>query len=207
MSSLDPAMSVDQFDNGYWYVADLRELASRIRVPRASGLRKNELERQIRHFLIHGSLEAVKSQPVGKTGPRDLDVGLSLDLPVHHYTSSAQTKRFILAEALKLAPGLKKKSGVSYRLNRWREEQLATGREITYGDLVREFIALNDQDEFARIPHGRYINFIADYLQAEPGATRQAAIAAWHALKMMDVPKTYADWKQASAPAATRRAK
>jgi hypothetical protein len=57
---------------------------------------------------------------------------------------------------------------------------------------VRQYVALNAQDRFDRIPHGRYINFVADYLAAEPNADRAAAIRAWHTLKTMDVPKDYA---------------
>ena len=50
-------------------------------------------------------------------------------------------------------------------LNRWREEQLVKGVKLTYGDLVKEYIRLNQTDEpFAQIPHGRYINFLSDFL-------------------------------------------
>ena len=47
---------------------------------------------------------------------------------------------------------------------------------------------------FERIPHGRYINFITDFLEADKRATRAEAIAAWTALKALDVPKDYASW-------------
>ena len=52
---------------------------------------------------------------------------------------------------------------------------------------------------FEKVPHGRYINFVADFLAAEKGATRAAAIAAWTEVKKLDVPKDYASWVKARA--------
>ena len=66
-----------------------------------------------------------------------------------------------------MAPDVREKSGVWYRLNRWREEQITSGEHPTYGDLVRQYIALNKMQRFERIPHGRYINFVADFLEAD----------------------------------------
>ncbi len=86
-----------------------------------------------------------------------------------------------------------------YRLNRWREEQITSGRHPTYGDLVRQYIVLNKVERFEKVPHGRYINFVAEFLAAEKGATRAEAIAAWTELKKLDVPKDYASWVQARA--------
>ena len=91
-----------------------------------------------------------------------------------------------------------------YRLNRWREEQLIKGVKLTYGDLVEEYIRLNQTREpFAQIPHGRYINFISDFLAAEKGATREQAMRAWEKLKELDVPKNYRSWVK-SQPSKSR---
>ena len=61
----------------------------------------------------------------------------------------------------------------------------------------QEYIRLNTGEEpFEKIPHGRYINFLADYLENEPNAKRKDAIAAWKKLKNLDVPKTYKNWKK-----------
>jgi hypothetical protein len=46
---------------------------------------------------------------------------------------------------------------------------------------------------FERVPPGRYINFVADFLEADKG-TRAEAIAAWNELKELDVPKDYGSW-------------
>ena len=90
---------------------------------------------------------------------------------------------------------MKRKSGARYRLNRWREEQLANGVKITYGDLVKEYLRLNlTKEPFAQIPIDCYINFMSDFLAAERGATRQQALRAWKKLKKLDAPKNYRSW-------------
>ncbi|MGV6818245.1 MAG: hypothetical protein ACWA44_13380 [Thiotrichales bacterium] len=99
-----------------------------------------------------------------------------------------------MAEALKLCPDLPKKSGVWYWTNRWREEQLNKKRAITYLDLIKHFIELSIQDErLPQIPSARFNNFITDFIAAGAGS-REEAIAAWEALKKLDIPKNYAAW-------------
>jgi hypothetical protein len=141
-----------------------------------------------------GARAAPTKRPLTKTGVKDLERGLSLALPIENYTSSKETKDFIRRQATKLAADVKEKSGVWYRLNRWREEQVARGARPTYGDLVHRYVALNSVERFEKIPHGRWINFRAAFLAAEAGATHDDARAAWARLKKMDAPKTYAAW-------------
>ena len=65
---------------------------------------------------------------------------------------------------------------------------------ITYSDLVERYVELNQTEgSFTKIPHPRYINFLAEFL-ANENATREEGIKAWKQLKKMDVPKTYRDW-------------
>ena len=92
---------------------------------------------------------------------------------------------------------MKRKSGARYRLNRWREQQLWNGVRITYKDLIEEYVRLNQTSEpFAKVPHGRYINFVAAYHAANPEATRREVTAAWRKLKRLDIPKTYRAWSK-----------
>ena len=93
-----------------------------------------------------------------------------------------------------MAPEVRGKSGVWYRLNRWREEQITRGKRPRYRDLVRQYVALNETAQFEKIPHGRYINFVAEFRAAEKGSTHQEAVAAWSELKALRVPKDYASW-------------
>ena len=195
--ALSKSMTVAEFENGYWYATEVRKFAEEIGIPLAAKLRKDELEKAVISFLSTGKIENLTKRNLSKSGVRDIEIGLSLDLPVVNYTSNRETKDFIVGEARKIAPDLKRKSGARYRLNRWREEQLTVGAGITYRDLVNRYIELNGGDEpFAHIPHGRYVNFIADFLRHEEGTTRGEAISAWKELKAMDIPKTYEAWKK-----------
>lgn len=196
---LSPAMTLRQFEHGYWYTDDLRDFARQIGIPETTKLRKDEIERAVVAFLRTGILTLPTKRALRKTGTKDLEHGLSLNLRIQHYTSNRATKDFIVREAGKAAPDVREKSGVWYRLNRWREEHITNGSRPTYGDLVRQYIILNRMERFARIPHGRYINFVADFLAAEKGATRAQAIAAWRKLKRLDVSKDYASWVKARA--------
>ena len=63
----------------------------------------------------------------------------------------------------------------------------------------REYIVLNKMPRFEKVPHDRYINFVADFLEADKGATRAEAIAAWKELKELDVPKNYVSWVRVRA--------
>jgi carboxylesterase type B len=196
---LSTAMTLTQFDNGYWYAAELKEFAKTLGIPFANKLRKDELETAIKYLLKTGKktgkIKSPTKRSLSTAGPKDVESGLSLDLPVMVYTSNKETKAFLHQEAQKLAPGLKRKSGARYRLNRWREEQLVKGVKLTYGDLVKEYVRLNQtQEPFAQIPQGRYINFMSDFLAAEKGATREQAIKAWEQLKTLDIPKNYRSW-------------
>jgi hypothetical protein len=155
---------------------------------RAQGVCKNV-------FLKAGKIESPTKRRLSASGTKDVEQGLSLRLPVAVYTNDKETKEFLEREAQKLVPGLKRKSGVRYRLNRWREEQLVKGVKLTYGDLVKEYVRLNlTKEPFAQIPVGRSINFMSDFLAGERGATREQALRAWKKLKKLDVPKNYRSW-------------
>lgn len=195
--NLSATMTLSEFENGYWYVDELKDFGCQIGIPGARKLRKDELERAIVAFLRTGKAKLPTKRALRKTGVKDLEHGLSLNLRIEHYTSNRKTKDFIVQHAKKSAPGMREKSGVWYRLNRWREEQIIKGNHVTYGDLVQQYIALNKVERFDKVPHGRYINFVAEFLATEKGTTRADAIAAWAELKTMDVPKNYTSWVKA----------
>ncbi len=194
---LSTRMTLEQFDNGYWYAVELKAFARKIGIPSSSVLRKDELEKAIKHFLKTGKKSTRVRRNLEKKVSKDVHRGLTLRLPVVNYTNDPETKDFIVREAKKIDPDFRERSGARYRLNRWREEQLSKGRRIVYGDLVREFVSLNKPDrKYERIASGRYINFLSDYLDKVPNATMQEAIAAWNELKTKNVPKTFAGWKK-----------
>lgn len=188
-----------EFDNGYWYADEIKAFAKQIGIAHSSMLRKDELEQLIKHFLRTGQLKNSNRKNIVKTGTKDLDIGLTTSLPIIHYTSNKQTKNFIETEAQKIVPDLTIKAGVWYRLNRWRDEQTTIDKKITYGDLVKKFVALNQKGgKFEKVAVGRYINFLSDFLANEKGTTRQQAIKEWKTLKTLDIEKNYKSWKQHS---------
>ena len=198
-NALSPTMTVRDFVNGYWYLGQLKDFAVRIGIPSAKKLRKDELEKAIVMFLRTGNAALPTERSLRKTGVKDVERGLNLKLRIENYTSNRETKDFIVEQARVMAPDIREKSGVWYRLNRWREEQITSGAPPTYGDLVRKYVALNRMQRFERIPYACYINFVADFLEADKRATRAEAIAAWAELKRLDVPKDYVSWVKARA--------
>src|SRR6185295_16685451 len=145
-----------------------------------------------KHFLRTGQIKNPTRKTLSKSGVRDVERGLSLKLPVVNYTNDREKKDFIVQEALKIAPKLKRKSGARYRLNRWRERQIDKGIKITYRDVVREYVRLNQvEGSFPQVhvPSGRYVYFLSDFLAGEKNPTRANALKAWQQLKKADIPK------------------
>ena len=198
-NALSSTMTVRDFENGYWYLDQLKSFAERIGIPAAKKLRKDELETAIVAFLRTGTAALPTKRSLSKTGVKDVDRGLNLKLRIQNYTSNRETKNFIVAQARLMAPDVREKSGVWYRLNRWREEQITSCKHPTYGDLVRRYVALNKMPRFERIPIRCYCNFVADFLAADKKTTRAEVIAAWNELKKLDVPKDYVSWVRAQA--------
>jgi SAP domain-containing new25 len=50
---LSKSMTERQFDNGYWYAVEIKAFANEIGIPLASKLRKDELEKLIKHFFAN----------------------------------------------------------------------------------------------------------------------------------------------------------
>ena len=171
-------MTLREFENGYWYLEQLKNFAERIGIPAAKKLRKDELEKAIVAFLRTGKTASPTRRSLRKTGVKDVERGLNLKLRIQNYTSNRKTKDFIIEQAHPMAPEVREKSGVWYRLNRWREEQITNGRHPTYGDLVRQYIARNKMQRFERIPIACYCNFVADFLAIDKKAMRAEVIAA-----------------------------
>src|SRR5215471_16665941 len=107
-AKLSRSMTETEFDNGYWYADDLKKFAEKIGIPSANRLRKDELERAVKHFLRTGEAKSFAKRTMTKSGPRDIDLGLRLDLPVVHYISNRETKDFIEQQASKLEPGFRR---------------------------------------------------------------------------------------------------
>ena len=143
-------MTLRDFENGYWYIDELKNFAERIGIPAAKKLRKDELEEAIVAFLKTGIAALPTKRSPRKTGVKDVERGLNLKLRIQNYTSNRETKDFIVEQTRLMAPDVREKSGVWYRLNRWREEQITSGEHPTYGDLVGQYIVLNKMQRLER---------------------------------------------------------
>src|SRR3989441_12511408 len=99
-TKLSKSMTVEQFDNGYWYALEIKAFAVDIGIPAASKLRKDELEELIKHFLRTGSIRNPTRKTLSRSGVRDVERGLRLKLPVVNFTNDRATKDLIVKATL-----------------------------------------------------------------------------------------------------------
>uniref|UniRef100_UPI0036D86C97 hypothetical protein n=1 Tax=Photorhabdus sp. RM322S TaxID=3342825 RepID=UPI0036D86C97 len=196
MSKLHKGMSQEAFENGYFYVAELRQFAKSLGIT-PNNLKKNELELHIRsHLFGHsGDLPIAIPNKRDRVG-RDL---LTLKSLVINYVSDRQTKDFLLEQVNSQYGPLEDKSGQWYWLNHWRKAQIANNNHITYGDLIEHLASLKRQEgRLSQIPSARLNNFISDFI-ADPenaGKGKKQALEIWRELKEKNLPKTYLAYKQ-----------
>lgn len=192
-------MTLDQFNNGYWYAKDLKQFAKKIGIRNSSKLRKDELEKIIKYYLKTGKVLEINSKGPKTIAAKDSNIGLNADLPIIRFTNNKETWDFLDKQAKKIDPSFKRRQGTKYRLNRWREEQIEKNKPITYGDLAKAYVEINNSKEpRERIQGTYYMYFLEDYMKNESNATREEGLKAWHKLKQMNIPKTYEDWKKAT---------
>ena len=193
-TKLTSKTSLREFDNNYWYALDLKVFAKTIGIKRSNKLRKDQLEKIIKDYLSTGLIVETEIKTNKARNIKDYENSpLDMSTLVKNYCSNKITKTFILDEAKRIQSDLPKKSGVWYWINRWREDQLET-KEITYGDIIYQFIELsNKKDRLPRIPSTKFNNFITDFLSTNEG-DRSEAIAAWEQLKESNVPKSFEAW-------------
>lgn len=196
MSALHRGMSVEEFDNGYFYAADLKAFARKVGIP-VGNFRKIELEDLIRQFLRTGMVPDRKPVMPRKTGQaRDK---LKSDTVVANYVDDRKTKTFLLELVHTEAPGLDRKSGQWYWLNDWRRKKQEARARFTYGDLAGHLRELmQTEGRLPQIPSARMNNFITDF-RADPanaGIPRKDVLEAWNWLKAQPGPKTYAEYRR-----------
>ena len=186
-------MTIKEFENKYWYMSELKELAKSLKIPFDSKIRKEQLEEMISQFLQTGIVSKKNSSKIKSCNVDILDLNSFVD----NFRNTKETWKFINTEMDKRAPGLKIKSGAKYWLNRWIENKLSHGEKITYNDVICEYIRLNKTEgKLPQIPSCKFNNFISDYLANEKNATRKDALEAWTMLKDMKVKKDYITWKK-----------
>jgi hypothetical protein len=91
--SLSPRMTLREFENGYWYLDQLKDFAGRIGIPSAKKLRKDELEKAIVAFLRTGTARLPTKRSLRRTGPKDVERGLHLKLRIENSLTSSKPIR------------------------------------------------------------------------------------------------------------------
>lgn len=193
--SLRPDMSVEEFDDGYFYAADLKRFAREVGVT-VGNRRKIELEALIREYLATGRVPS--SKPVlPRTAGQRRD-RLAPDVVVTNYVGDKSTKEFLLACVHAVAPGLKAKSGQWYWLNDWRREKQEAHARFTYRELANRLRELmQTEGRLPQIPSARMNNFITDFRDdpSSPAWSRGQLMEAWRWLKRQPGPNTYAEYR------------
>ncbi len=92
VDGLSLTMTLRDFENGYWYLEQLKNFAERIGIPAAKKLRKDELEKAIVTFLCTGKAALPTKRSLRRIGVKDVDCGLNLKLRIEHYTCNRETK-------------------------------------------------------------------------------------------------------------------
>src|SRR5688500_95628 len=113
-TKLTENITVEQFENGYWYAEEIKAFAKKIGIRNTTRLRKDQLEDLIKAFIRTGKIPSSTKKPAPPTLVKDHELGLKPALPIINYTSNKVTKQFIESEARKIRPNLKKKSGARY---------------------------------------------------------------------------------------------
>jgi hypothetical protein len=129
-----------------------------------------------------------------KEGPRDVDRGLQVDVPLVPYTSNKETKSFIEREASKIQPGFQRASGNVICSTPGEKNKLPRAARSLIATVTSRTALNADRRGPLQVEHGVYINFISDHMAENKGASHSDAVRAWHEVKVMDAPKTYAAW-------------
>lgn len=188
-------LSVEEFENKYWYMPQLRSLAKDLKINHKNNIRKDQLEEIIYNYLKYGKRPEVVIKPKKRA---ELDT-LALDSPVLNFKHDKKTWKFINNEMSIISPEIENKSGSKYWLARWREDKIENGIKITYSDLINEYIRLNTlKGKLPQIPSCKFNNFISDFLNNETGKNRTDALNAWNELKDLKIKKDYVSWKSAA---------
>ena len=191
MAKLHAAMSVEEFDDNYFYAAELKTFARQLGIA-VGRRRKLELEALIREFLRTGTAPLAQPEPDRRSGgSRDR---LAAESIVRAYVDDRRTKTFLRDLVHARVPQLKDKSGQWYWLNEWRRTQRRAGQRITYADLSNRLLELmRSEGRLPRIPAARFNNFVTDFWTdpSNKGKTRADAVAAWERIKSVPGPKTY----------------
>jgi hypothetical protein len=186
-------ISLEEFENNYWYSIQLKKFLKEIGLKNYGKLRKDEMESIIAKYIKYKEVEVNICKKIENN---KIDI-LDKNEYVENFKNTKETWDFIIKELLKKNSKIKLKSGSKYWVNRWREKQINDGHKIKYKDLINEFYRLNMvEGKLPQIPSTKMNNFLMDYLNNEKGSKRKDAMKEWEILKNLEIKKDYKSWKE-----------
>jgi hypothetical protein len=184
---LTPNLCAQIFKQYYWLKKELTDFCTQVGLSTAG--MKPEIVQRIYTFLETGK----RLNPVRQnTGALDSDKPITLNTPVVHYKNDPKTRDFFIKH---IGPHFT----FSARVNIFRKDALAQGKNITYGDLIAQWLeeyALR-KDKSIKLPIMKsceYNQFTRDYYVANPNAERKLVIAAWKQARTLVGQHTYQAW-------------
>jgi hypothetical protein len=192
---LTPQTSINVFRNHYWYLHELAAFCRQHGLA-ASG-QKHELVARIEAFLKTGRRDAAaRPRPRTKSAAAIRTDPLTLDTVVtDNFKCDAETRAFF-----KSAIG--DHFHFTAHLQQFRREQQRNGVRLTYGDLVREWLAEHERRKDPKYKstiarYWQYNQFVRDFMADKPrnaGKGISEAARAWNITRAHSGPHNYAEY-------------
>ena len=161
----------EEVDSYYWKKKELVTYCREKKLP-CSGS-KEALETRIKVYLRTGKVLSVATKK--KSSVRDSDKVITKKTLVNNYYNDSATRKFFVDHV-----------GSSFRFNKYLR-QYSDKKNIppglTYGDLIKgwEVFETKRKTGTVKIDHQfQYNQFMRDFFQNQPNATKSQAIAAWN---------------------------
>src|SRR5689334_9326201 len=106
---LSRSMTLEEFDNGYWYATELKAFAHALGIRGASAMRKDQLESAIRSLISgkRGAFDSAQPPRAAKNVPPDTARPLTMARRIVRYNNDRTTKDFLERQTKKLAPDVR----------------------------------------------------------------------------------------------------
>jgi len=192
---LTPQTSLEDFRDYYWYLNELVAFCRQHGL--ATSGQKLDLVARIEGYLrgerdaeTHSERTRKRSAAAIRSGPITLDTAVTDD-----YKCDAETRVFFKSM-------IGKHFHFTAHLQQFRREQQRMGVRLTYGDLVREWVA---EYERRKDPNYRssiarsweYNQFVRDFMGDKPrntGKEISEAAQAWNVIRVQSGPHTYVEY-------------
>jgi hypothetical protein len=203
---LTPRTSLRDFRNFYWYLDELVEFCRQHGLPSTG--QKLEIVARIESFLKTGKAAAAPRprKPATRQGPITMRTRVT-----EAFKSDQETRDFFKSA---IGPHFH----FTAQMQQWRRDKQRDGVPITYGDLVREWLAererRKDKNYKSTLQRSwEYNRFVRDFLADKArnqGKGIAGAARAWNAIRVHNGQRSYAEYvrihgKDTPVPASPRR--